>query len=148
MLGNFSARDAKRTAHAPMRRRLRAAWLLVGWIAFWLTTAAQPFEHGFTGEPDHSSAVATSTSGGHALHAEPAPDPAPEDSHCPDVSAVTVHATSAGTAKSALLDAVYASPSSPVPVTQREGEMRSPKTYFPPPSLTTPLYLRTQRLRI
>jgi hypothetical protein len=148
MLGSFSENNAKRIAHPLIGRRRRAAWLLVGWLAFWLTTAAQPFEHRFAGEPDHRSAVSAPTNGGFVSLARDTPDPAPDDNHCPDVSAVTVDAAPATTVKVDGLDPVYPSSDSPDPVAQRDGEIRNLNTYFPPPSATTPLYLRTQRLRI
>ena len=148
LCGRLSAHDVTPAAHAPTGRRRRAAWLLVGWLAFWLTTAAQPFEHGFTGEPDHRSAVSSPMSGGYVSHAEHTPDPAPDDEHCPDLSAVTVDATFAETAKGGPFDTVYPSSRFPVPVTQLDGKMRILKAYYPPPSAPTPLYLRTQRLLI
>lgn len=144
MPSRFSANDTKPTARAAIGRRRRAGWLLVGWLAFWLTTAAQPFEHSFTGKSDHRSAVSTPTSGGQLSYAEHGHEPAPDDSHCPDVSAVMVETMLVATC----LYVVYPSSSSPVPVTQRDGEMRNLKSHFPPPPSAIPLYLRTQRLLI
>jgi len=144
MLGIYSADNATRTA----RCRRGAAWLLLGWLAFWLTTAAHPFELCFAGELDHHLAVTTPASGDQGSYAEQVPEPASDDTHCPDVSAVTVDAASAATMNVDRLDAVYPASGTLGPVTQPDGELRNLETYFPPPSATPPLYLRTQRLRI
>ena len=144
MLGSLSSNDGKRNS----RRRRHAAWLLLGWLAFWLTTAAHPFELCFTGELDHPLAVTTPTSVDPVAYAEQAPESDSEETHCPDVSAVTVHAASAVTVNGERLDTVYPASAPLGSVTPPVGELRNLKTYVPPPSATPPLYLSTQRLRI
>ncbi len=150
MPGWCSVKDTDSTAlpGSPGRRRRYAAWLFLGWLAFWLTTAAQPFEHRVAGNPDHYSAMSAPTSGARVSFAGYHAAPVPDDSHCPDVSAVTVDATFAATLKGDPFDADYPSSNPDVPVTQRDGERRNHKTNFPPPSASAPLYLRTQRLRL
>jgi hypothetical protein len=92
--------------------------------------------------------VTTPASAGPVSYAEQVPEPASDNTHCPDVSAVTVDAASAATVNGDRVDAVYPASGNLGPVTQLDGEMRKLKTYFRPSLPTTPLYLRTQRLRI
>jgi len=127
--------------------RRRAAWLILGWLAFWLTSASPACEFiidgNQTGQPPPSaSSVAVLQPSSERPH-----DPATGGAHCPDVSAVSVIATFAATPQGGNLD----TPPSPGPETliaRRHGWSGDFVPGASPPLPRLPLYLRIARLLI
>jgi hypothetical protein len=121
---------------------------LLGWLAFWLTTAVQPCDIVLAAQPNqHSAAPAASSVSLHSV-AEHSREPAPAGSHCPDLSAVAAVATSAATQQDYNLDNHHPSPGFEIFVAPRHGAALDLvyDTFPPPPPI--PLYLRTARLLI
>ena len=131
-----------------VRRRHHSVWLLVGWLAFWFTTAVCPLEHSFADRADHHPSELMLASDALLSPAGDQQDPG-GDYHCPDVSAITVNADTATTAKDYSLDnsspPLVASAFAPQPATGLHGGTQHD---LHPPPVRIPLYLRTQRLLI
>ena len=146
MSGNYPKYDEQQIMRAS-GRRCRAALLVVAWLAFWLTTVATPLQHGYAEAADHHAAAATPASGLMSSHADHH-DPAPRDSHCPDVSAVTVNTMFFAAFDNEKVDAVFEAHSIVAVAEQPYRELRGLKLYHPPPPVDIPLYLLIQRLLI
>jgi hypothetical protein len=130
------------------RRRRMGAWLLVGWLAFWLTTAVQPCELVPAAEQNPPAAALSTSGSSHPPASEHTHDPAPAGTHCPDVSAVDVVTTTAITLQDDNLATPHPAPGFGVSIAPRNGPSRDVvhgASSLPPP---IPLYLRNQRFLI
>lgn len=140
----------KRPAARPtgcQRGRLRAAWLLLGWVAFWLTAAAQPCGLVLAAEQNQRSAGTTSSTS-HQSASEHSHEPVPAGSHCPDVSAVDVVATTAISLQDDNLATHHPAPAFGASFAQRGGPSRDVVDGVSPLPPPIPLYLRNQRFLI
>jgi hypothetical protein len=130
------------------RRRRMGAWLLVGWLAFWLTAVVQPCELVLAAEQNPLGAVLSTSGSSHQPASEHPREPAPAGSHCPDVSAVDVVAPTAITLQDDNLAAPHPAPGFGASIAPRNGPSRDVvygASPLPPP---IPLYLRNQRFLI
>lgn len=133
------------------RKRGLAAWLLLGWMTFWLATAVQPCGVSFAaqqqGNPTATPAILDA--GDHQAHTNDSHDPVPAGTHCPDLTAIATVATSVAAAPADRLD-----PSRPLPSSSGKFFARRDQSAlnlhhpFPAPPPHAPLYLRNQRLLI
>jgi hypothetical protein len=150
MPGSAIATDAKAAARTAgrQRSRLRAASLLMGWLAFWLTAAAQPCELVLAAEQNPPAAALGTSGSSHQPASEHPHEPAPAGNHCPDVSAVDVVTTTAITLQDDNPATLHPAPGFGASIALRNRPSRNvvyEASPLPPP---IPLYLRNQRFLI
>ena len=130
------------------RRRRLGAWLLAGWVAFWLTTVLQPCCSSFAAKSGSDAPTSVAHAAGPMTHlAEPLLFPEHPDTDCPDLSAVGPGAPNAMTGATGL-NLLTAAPALGN-LALRGGAGAFLASYFPHSTQpSTLLYLRTQRIRI
>jgi len=152
-----TAEMSNRSTHANQSSMLAAgrrwhfgAWLLAGWVAFWLTAVLQPCCSSFAAKSgsDEPTSVA-SAADPMTRHAESPSPPSYPDTDCPDLSAVGPGMPNASAMVTDRLDFLMTAPSVPFLLKPYDDARAILASNFPhPPSSGAPLYLRTQRIRI
>jgi len=150
MPGSMLATDAKISVRPTGRQcgRLRVALLMLGWLAFWLTAAVQPCDRVPAAEQNQRSAALSTSSNSPQPAAGHPHEPAPANTHCPDVSAAGIVVTFAVTPQGGNFHTQYPSPSPQLSVAPRIGAAPDPANDAWPSTPTIPLYLRNQRFLI
>jgi hypothetical protein len=132
------------------RRRRLGAWLLAGWVAFWLTTVLQPCCSSFAAESGRDSPTPIAHADDSAVHlVELLPYPELPDTECQDLTSTGPGVTNAVVMVTDRPDFLMTAQSVPLlfkPYDDARALLTS-NIPHPPPS-GAPLYLRTQRFRI
>jgi hypothetical protein len=131
------------------RRRRSAKWLVLAWVAFWLTAGVQPCGISLAAQQQENSTVAqTLGAGDYHAPANHSHDPAPGGTQCPDLAGAGV-APSAATAAADRLDSPRPVPSvADALIKRRDGSALNPHDLLPAPPPHALLYVRNQRLLI
>ena len=132
------------------RRRRFGAWLLLGWVAFWLTTVLQPCCSRFAAESGSNEPTSVANAADPMTrNAESPSPPSYPDTDCPDLSAVGPGISTASATVTDSLDFLMTAPSVPLLLKPYDDARAFLTSNVPhPPQPSTPLYLRTQRFRI
>lgn len=128
--------------------RLRAASLLLGWLAFWVTAAVQPCELVLAAEQNPPSAALSTSGSAYQPASEHPHEPVPASRHCSDVSAADIVAATAITLQHDNLATPHLAPAFGASIARRNGpslDVVHGDSPLPPP---IPLYLRNRRFLI
>ncbi len=149
-MSNRSTQANQTSMLAIGQRRRFGAWLLLGWVAYWLLAVVQPCCSSFAAKgKSNAPAPAAHAIDKMANHAGSLSLPSIPDTDCPDLSAVGSGMTNTVTTVTDRLDLLMAEPSVLFllkPYDSARAFLTS-NILHPPPSGAPP-YLRTQRFRI
>lgn len=149
-MSSWSTHANQTSMLATGRHRHLGAWLLAGWVAFWLTTVLQPCCSSFAAESGRDSPTPIAHADDSAVHlVELFPHPELPDAECQDLPVAGPGVINAVAMVADRLDFVVTAPSVPL-LFKSYDDARALLTSndpHPPPS-GAPLYLRTQRFRI